>query len=1035
MEYAMRKTERAARSVKTQFLIFLVTLFVFLLIFCILLIYTATQAMLSENLQYIQEDQTEFQTALNEMSSQAATAAKRIQYDTACRTFLSATQWNQISPSLIREVNAAIGAAQLGDSMLAEIAFVSDLVNWSSLFLPSQLAEMQQAMPEKRELVPLGIYTPGKPKSASYFVFGYRYYIGRDRDAALFLSVELTGAGSQLPISQIPGCRFILTDAKQDACLFGTDDRELPVRLGGLQEKAAAADGGLVRTSHWLVQCTELPQIGCTLLCVVDRWQNQPSMSISYLITVIFLLVFAGLLVFGIGMFYRSVISPLNEFSRTIAVIREKKLRKLDEPLVLSGCSELQAVGRDFSELLVSINTLTGEILQKSNALYEAEVLRQSAELDMLRSQINPHFLYNTLELIRAMAIKGDIDHVSMITSAMGKIYRYTAKGDSLVPLAQEVEDAASAAGGKRIYPRAGVPPVGRHALSRRKGGGQYAFHHRPRQRRRHHAGKARGAGSALFRKRVRHVRASRPGQYLRTAAPAIQRRRRTAHHRRAGRRHMREHLHSSLQTPRKGVSHMFQVLLADDEPSVTDALRRSINWAACGLEVAAVVTSGEEALACINERPIHIVITDIRMANTDGLSLCQQISRMNRGIQTIIISGFAEFSYAQKALSYGALAYCLKPLEYDELKRHLQRAVHRLREASHLPDHDDLLDALQNGDVPELRATLHELGLPGDAFYAAVCVGKAAFPMLPSGCITLHLGYRKDAYISAEPFSQQGVRAYLSDLASCGLSYTISAVNAAVLPRTIKNLSSAAFRFFITPGRKLAPEKQEDHAAPYLREIARAAALGDAVRTVSLLDKLHGPAGQSFTLHSVWRLYSILFSCDAFGASLAPDDIYSPEQLVFRYQSFPELLTTLRERICAGAPISSGEGLSNAGFLQMMRYIDTHYDRRLSLSDLAKEMNLNANYLSQVFKKETGKTFLKYITGLRIEKAKELLDSGDYSISDTAAALGFNDYFYFLKTFKRVTGLTPKQYRHGYTAEDVAAGELPDEDDELDDE
>ncbi len=206
-------------------------------------------------------------------------------------------------------------------------------------------------------------------------------------------------------------------------------------------------------------------------------------------------------------------------------------------------------------------------------------------------------------------------------------------------------------------------------------------------------------------------------------------------------------------------------------------------------------------------------------------------------------------------------------------------------------------------------------------------------------------------------------------------------------------------------------------------------------MRTVSLLDKLHGPAGQSFTLHSVWRLYSILFSCDAFGASLAPDDIYSPEQLVFRYQSFPELLTTLRERICAGAPISSGEGLSNAGFLQMMRYIDTHYDRRLSLSDLAKEMNLNANYLSQVFKKETGKTFLKYITGLRIEKAKELLDSGDYSISDTAAALGFNDYFYFLKTFKRVTGLTPKQYRHGYTAEDVAAGELPDEDDELDDE
>ena len=436
----MKKTGRAARSVKSQFLIFLVTLFVVLLIFCVLLIYTATQAMLSENLQYIQEDQTELQTALTDMYNQAATASKRIQYDAACRDFLSATQWNQISPELVREVNAAVAAAQLGDSMLSEIAFVSDLVSWSSLFLPSQLADMRQAMPEERSLVPLGIYTPGRPKSASYFVFGYQYYIGRERDAALFISVELSGTGTQLPRPQIPGCSFILTDEKQDAVLFGTDDQTIPERLGPLPEKAADANGGLVRTSRWLVQSTKLPQIRSTLLCVVDRWQNQPSMSGSYLVTVIFLLVFAGLLVFGIWVFYRSVISPLNEFSRTIAVIREKKLRKLDEPLVLSGCSELQAVGRDFSELLVSINTLTSEILQKSNALYEAEVLRQSAELDMLRSQINPHFLYNTLELIRAMAIKGDIEHVSMITSAMGKIYRYTAKGDSLVPLAQEVE-------------------------------------------------------------------------------------------------------------------------------------------------------------------------------------------------------------------------------------------------------------------------------------------------------------------------------------------------------------------------------------------------------------------------------------------------------------------------------------------------------------------------------------------------------------------------------------------------------------------
>ena len=50
--------------------------------------------------------------------------------------------------------------------------------------------------------------------------------------------------------------------------------------------------------------------------------------------------------------------------------------------------------------------------------------------------------------------------------------------------------------------------------------------------------------------------------------------------------------------------------------------------------------------------------------------------------------------------------------------------------------------------------------------------------------------------------------------------------------------------------------------------------------------------------------------------------------------------------------------GFPTRVFLQMMRYIDTHYDRRLSLSDLAKEMNLNANYLSQVFKRRQARRF-----------------------------------------------------------------------------
>ncbi len=74
--------------------------------------------------------------------------------------------------------------------------------------------------------------------------------------------------------------------------------------------------------------------------------------------------------------------------------------------------------------------------------------------------------------------------------------------------------------------------------------------------------------------------------------------------------------------------------------------------------------------------------------------------------------------------------------------------------------------------------------------------------------------------------------------------------------------------------------------------------------------------------------------------------------------------------------------------------------------------MNMNSNYISQLFKKETGITFVHYITQKRIEDAKELLTSTKKPLTDIALEVGFNDTFHFIKTFKRYVGMTPGQYR-----------------------
>ena len=83
----------------------------------------------------------------------------------------------------------------------------------------------------------------------------------------------------------------------------------------------------------------------------------------------------------------------------------------------------------------------------------------------------------------------------------------------------------------------------------------------------------------------------------------------------------------------------MYQVLLADDEPSVIASLQKSIDWNGLGLELAGCAGSGREALALFEQKRIDIALLDIRMPGMSGLELCEELRRRNENIQLIIIS------------------------------------------------------------------------------------------------------------------------------------------------------------------------------------------------------------------------------------------------------------------------------------------------------------------------------------------------------------------------------------------------------------
>ncbi|AIQ67714.1 helix-turn-helix domain-containing protein [Paenibacillus graminis] len=93
--------------------------------------------------------------------------------------------------------------------------------------------------------------------------------------------------------------------------------------------------------------------------------------------------------------------------------------------------------------------------------------------------------------------------------------------------------------------------------------------------------------------------------------------------------------------------------------------------------------------------------------------------------------------------------------------------------------------------------------------------------------------------------------------------------------------------------------------------------------------------------------------------------------------------------------------------------YIFNHLYEELTLSKLAGVAGLNASYLSQLFKKETGLAVSEYIQRERIEEAKRLMEWPGISLSDIATRLHFNDQSYFTKVFKKYTGITPREFRH----------------------
>ncbi|MDO4293183.1 MAG: response regulator [Eubacteriales bacterium] len=135
------------------------------------------------------------------------------------------------------------------------------------------------------------------------------------------------------------------------------------------------------------------------------------------------------------------------------------------------------------------------------------------------------------------------------------------------------------------------------------------------------------------------------------------------------------------------------------------------------------------------------------------------------------------------------------------------------------------------------------------------------------------------------------------------------------------------------------------------------------------------------------------------------------------------EALERVRARLdeASGQETDPGmdQGMDQEGYVsekqqvqQMVQYIQEHYAEGLTLQVLAERFGKCETYISSQIKKRTGKGFTEHLTEVRIQKAQELLQSTNDSIESVAARVGYPDYYYFTKVYKKTTGISPAAYR-----------------------
>lgn len=338
----------------------------------------------------------------------------------------------------------------------------------------------------------------------------------------------------------------------------------------------------------------------------------------------------------------------------------------------------------------------------------------------------------------------------------------------------------------------------------------------------------------------------------------------------------------------------MYQLMIVDDREIFRRKFKRfPVFQNNPFFEIAFEASNGEEALQILRRNKVDVVITDIRMPIMNGLELLAEIRREELCGCIVMLSEYADFSYAREGIVLGAFDYWVKPIQEEKLSEDMERIFQYLQK-----NHNHIQVA-----IPELS-------------------------ILPK----------------AIAFNDE----YLED----------------ILLTVCKKLHDAT-------------AEEETNIGYQLREIYQKEIVPKIIRQHENL--------KDFLLFEQYQCKQ--------------DDEWEKE--------FVLNMQRLANDISRFALWGSHELIQN-----ICRDILADIEKNISLEMYAERYHISKTYLSYLFKKEVGNSFVKYVTEVKIARAKVLLWKSDKKIYEISTSLSFDDTEYFSRIFKSITGMTPSSFR-----------------------